>query len=181
MKKPTTAQVMAYFKKADRMILAEHDGQMWVTDSYLLIPVDEKSVVAQLLAEYNLPFEPMVCDVRRTVVRRKNDRVPDVGSVIPDAKALKSLAAIKRETLAGQDAFGMLQGELTRIYSNRLELPVVLNDARATMAEHFTPDAAWMTGPDPLKAVARVRGKAAIGLLMPCRADHAALRKSVAA
>lgn len=175
----TTTQVQAYFKR-HRLIIAEHDGQLWASDAYLLIPFDDRSVIAALLAEYNLPLEPMVCEVGR-VTRRKNDRVPDIASFIPDAKAVKALKPIKRERLAGQDVFGKQDSALTRVYSNTLELPVILNDAKASMTEAFTVGAEWYGGSDPVKAVARVRDGKAVGLLMPIRADHAALRKSVAA
>lgn len=76
--------LLRYFRRRGRLMLAEHDGDLWVTDSYMAVRlIGTDNAVASLLALYNLPFEAMVCDVDSTVVRREGAQTPDIGRLIP--------------------------------------------------------------------------------------------------
>lgn len=183
MKTPkTTTQIQTYFKGDRSLILTEHDGQLWVTDRFLLLPVDEKSLVAKLLAEFNLPLEPMVCDVGRTVYRRVNDVIPSVGSVFPEH--VDALTPLKRETICGYDNIALTPpvSDPFTVWVNADDRRVILDARRVVMTELLTPGAEWFAGPDPVKAVARLRGGKVVGLLMPMRNNATGtLRKSQAA
>lgn len=171
----TTARLQAYFKQAGRLILSEIEGELWASDGFLLIPVDEHSLVAELLAEFNLPFEPMVCDVRRTVVQRKADVIPNLASLLPDTSALKPL---KPELIDGHEVY--INGGDAMVWTTGAHL-ILLDATRVAITERFTPGAQWMASGGLRRLVARVLNDRAVGLLMPVRAGSPRLRKSAAA
>lgn len=57
--------------------VAEHDGDMWLANSFWLVRCDAAtSHVKDLLAEFNLPLEPMRLAVGRTIIRSDDDPPP---------------------------------------------------------------------------------------------------------
>lgn len=78
------APLLRYFRGKGHLMLAEHDGSLWVTEKYMAARLEGSALdrMADLLALYNLTVEPMVCEVGSTIIR--NDATPpDVGKVIP--------------------------------------------------------------------------------------------------
>jgi hypothetical protein len=180
MKALTTAQAQAYFKRSGRLMLNEHAGQMWVTDSFILVPVTDKSVIAELLAEFNLPFEPMVCNVSRTVVRRKNDVLPKIETVLPSAKALKTYTPMIRERIAGMDAGVVTPNGTLEVWSCG-DLPVLFDATRAAMVGRLNPSPGTWCASDPTRPAARIVDRKVDGMLMPVRgASNEALRRAAA-
>lgn len=81
--KPTPKQLFTSLKYKHgwpRLMLAEHAGDLWVTNSYWLMRSTPEW--ATLLAAYNLPLEPMVCDVGDTLHRLTNVDPPKIAAII---------------------------------------------------------------------------------------------------
>lgn len=96
---PSTTALYRHLKAHYRVMLAEHDGSLWATNSYWMVRLDgEQGVFGKLLAEYNLPYEPMVCEVGRTLMRTGQDP-PNVGALVPDS--LNGYGAVERFTIGG--------------------------------------------------------------------------------
>ena len=75
-----------------RLIVSKHEGRLWWSDGYLMLPVGP--AMELLMADYNLPPEPMVCSVGRTLVR--NDGKPsDFTALINKATPKKGMATLR--------------------------------------------------------------------------------------
>lgn len=166
----TTARLHSYFRSVNRLFIsADKSGALWVTDSYLLVRVpDEKHPVALLLAEFNLPLEPMVCDVGRTVRRRADTPPPDITKLLPpkgwDVKVTPLL-------VDGVEVFTFSEKGQPAVLMERVDgKRVTLSERKRRLVVDLTsPDGEWamQTGRDLRSPVAyRVDGATA-GLLMP--------------
>lgn len=87
----TQSSLHKYLKESGRLFIAEVNGEMWFTDSYLAAPVPLS--LHLLMADYNLKVEPMNCDVAATIRRRDGDVPPvELAKLVPEfTKALREV------------------------------------------------------------------------------------------
>lgn len=179
---PPSAVLRHY--RDSRLHIAEHDGDLWVTDAYALVRLGEKARKAfeETLALYNLPLEPMNCRVEGTIVRQPGD-APDVGALLPG----KHGKPIEPYQLGGLPVFvdvGRHQGQHSAVWTTGKEY-VVVNPDLVEWARRLLPGVAgtWHACPTrgPLGPVAFVADKKTHALVMPIRTALADLVTTAAA
>lgn len=169
----TPTQAFAYFRKSGHLFIAQHDDRWWVTDSYLLFAIEPKGTIPKLLQDYNLPLEPMVCDVHRTIVRREGAKVPDVGNLLPpkftkknrDASELTQWRIDNKAVLLEQPG-RCSPGEVWRTDAG---LHVCLDTDKRRVVDRFV-SGTWHAGESDAKPALKLdKDGNALGLLMPLR------------
>ncbi len=108
----TAVEVKRYVKglsRESRLYVAEHEGQLYATNSYWLVPVEK---VAPLLTKYNLSaFEPGAFEVNGDV-RPTEQAPPNLGPIMPRFAELVELERVKvdgRPVFSGNPAGGFLE------------------------------------------------------------------------
>ncbi len=101
-------QLVKLVKSTDskRLYVADVDGATWYTQSFFACRTEGngRDPLFSLLAKYNLTSEPGIFSVNGTVTREEGDP-PNVGNILRDVKARKTMVDATRTTLAGRPAF----------------------------------------------------------------------------
>lgn len=158
--KSTTPALFRYLKRDGRLMLSEFDGDLWATNSYWCVRAGKE--FATLLADYNLPFESMVCDVGLTVKRRVDAKAPDLTSIL----SLTATSPLQRATICGQ-AFSFDGG--SGIWQAPSGVRVMLSLDKVAFVESLLPSVEWAAQSDALKAVVASHEDRNVALLMPIR------------
>lgn len=112
--------LLSTVKKSGKLILnTDAKGSMWATDAYWMIRVDEKHPVAELLAAFNLPFEPVHCEAWDTLRRVDRGPLPDVGKLLLPPKVKRTVVAPYE--LGGMPILTESQGRLARVWRREVD------------------------------------------------------------
>lgn len=156
-------------RTAGRLMLAENDGHLWATNSYWLVRVDSDSPVRSLLADYNLPVEPMVCDVDHTI-RRNDADPPTLAHLIPKKRPT---TVIERHTHESMPLYvDGIAGTKTGLWAiGETSTIIGINEAHKELAESLVKVVHWLGDPArPHAPLVGINGDDEFaGLLMPVR------------
>lgn len=158
-----------------RLILLEHQDSMWATNSYWMVRLPEAdNPFAKLLAEYNLPWEPMVCEIGRTI-KRTNGKQPHadvVGGFVPNSVTTETHTPVRRHLLAGADVFvSSTTGptDTAEVWERDDSLLVVVNRRFRALMDDLT-RGEWHHKKDaPFSPLVKVDDGTVKALLMPIR------------
>ncbi len=155
-----------------RLFVAEHDGELYATNSYWLVPVVK---VAPLMAKYNLSTtEPGSYSVNGDVTPT-DVGPPNLGPIMP---RFKDLTPLERETIEGRPAFTNNGAGYLELWRNDGALvafnPDFMDLARDTMRGFADPVVMQVKGSPGKPAsvwatVGTSKDRTMIGLVMPVR------------
>ena len=162
-------RLYAYLKRngrSSRLLLNHVDGELWWSDGFLLLPADVAMV--ELLDDFNLTAEPMVCEIGRTVKK--------VGGEAPDFQGLVALATVTLKKMVAI-APVMLNGSTLLIDDGTYTKELWSADGGRTVTHQFDRsrldvvgrDGEWRCSPEKIgqQAAARYDEYRLTGLLMP--------------
>lgn len=155
-----------YFKKSGpRLFLNEHQGKLWASDHYMMVPVDADGPIAAMLADFNLPAEPMSCEVGRTV-KRTDAQPPDLGRILSETTWTQRLTLLTY----GQYEVKLEQNGVTyEPWRSSTGEMVVFDPTKRRFVESVT-EGAWFAGTTETKPAVRVDDNGQVtALLMPIR------------
>lgn len=148
--------------------IAAHNDRLWATNSFWLVEITPVSPLRLLLSEYNLPVEPMVCEVGRTL-RRSPGVAPPVISGLFSAPTVTPIVpfTIGRVPMIQEDTDGTLCEVWQRDSDKRF---VVLNKTYRSFVDLMVPGDSWGMGDPPHSVVRRLdEDGVTTALLMPIR------------
>lgn len=158
------SQVHTYFKSSGRLMIAKHKDALWVTDSYLLVRLEDGNPVAALLDYWNLPLEPGVFYVEANV-RRGVGEPPKLGPLIAKMAGGKKM---ERHEVVARPSFVIINTEWCSVW----ELPdslVTVSKAKQEVVEDLTTTKGDWFGSDSAKSLVYMVDNEAVGYLMPIR------------
>ena len=160
-------QVHAYFRESGKLILAEHDGALWVTDSYLLFRLTDGNPVAGLLDFWNLPVEPGVYYVESNIRRAVAQTPPNVEPLLRS----KDATPVARHLTCGAPTFVCSSDgkHLSAVFehSGTGDL-IAVSQRKLDVVEALAPEGEWH-GAGGLKPMVRKSDSKPVALLMPIR------------
>lgn len=92
-------QIHKLLKDSGRLFLAEHEGELWATDSYWIAPLSSVPAIENLLGWWNLAVEPGAYLVDNRVYANAKGSPPDIAPIIKWRE--KATEQIKPRTIAG--------------------------------------------------------------------------------
>lgn len=164
----TKQRLLSYFK-GGRLMVAEHEGGLYVTDSYLIFGFDsKKSVMAELLADYNLKAEPMVCEVGPTIRLREGQTPPDMAKFLtPPTK--KTHKPATPQTIGGFSVLLRHQSCLGEVWETAGGLRLMIDQAKRQVIDDLVPRGKWMAESDIKPMVKVDDADKVLALVMPVR------------
>lgn len=161
--------------------LAEHQGAIWVTNSYWLFKIaDEKHLMARLLAEFNLPLEPMVIDVTGRTLRRTDQKAADVGKLIP-AERPKDSVTLTPHSVRGVPVLVRRDGQMCEVWEGSDGRLVTIDTAKVGLLDSLVGQAeTWWQGERDTMPAVRCHAGGVQSLVMPVRTiwDEVARKKA---
>ena len=163
--------LFAYLKSGRRLFISEVGDELWWSDSFIMLKVDEG--VTTLLADYNLEPEPMVCEIGRTIVRTDN-KPAGMAELLARSTPKRGMVDVAPLEFGGRTLTVDTGSAVEELWStdgttvtHRLNTDLVAR-VQAAGGDRFRtvpPDT-----PDGLpKPLVRYNGRDPIGLLMPIR------------
>lgn len=156
-----------------RLHLAEVDGKMWWTDSYLLLPVGD--AMTYLLARYNLAPEPMLCEVGRTIVRVDTNRPVDLAALVVKYAPKRGMVDVAPLELGGRPLVQIepLTGTQQVLWStDGVKVTHRVDAKKVAVVEAAGGDRWRVAAKVPNAAMVRFDGKAPVGFLAPMRPER---------
>jgi len=159
-----------------RLHLAEVDGKMWWTDSYLLLPAGD--AMTDLLARYNLTPEPMLCEVGRTIVRVDTNHPVNLAGLVVKYAPKRGMVDVAPLEFGGRP---LVQIEATTgtqqvLWStDGVKVTHRVDAKKVAVVEAAGGDRWRVAAKVPNAAMVRFDGKAPVGFLMPMRGVEGAL------
>lgn len=164
----SSSALLRYFRKSGRLIIGEVAGDLWVSDAYMAARlVGEKNPIANLLALYNLPCEPMSCRVDGTVVK-EGDKGVEMEKLLP---TVKSLVPATRFCIGSAPVLveGSLGGEWLELWQAG-DQRLCMNPRIRQMVDLFAPGD-WQASPTntATRPLAKVIDRKVAAIAMPVR------------
>ena len=159
-----------------RLLLAEIDGEMWWSDAHLLLRVDD--AMAALLARYNLAPEPMVCEVRKTIVRTDAPPIKQFPEMLAKYAPKRGMVDVAPLEFGGLPLMQIepMSGTLQVLWStDGVKVTHRLDASMVAVVEAAGGDRWRVAVKVPNAALVRFDGEVPVGLLMPMRAAEGAL------
>lgn len=163
--------VWAALQAHDRLILNTIDGVLWASNSYWAVEVaDSDHPVARVLREFNVPLEPGLFDVGRSISPTTAEPA-DLAKMVQ--KHLPDLAPAKRTTLNGVPVYVRDEERVSpeiwyAIFDRPGDKKVLVNRDYLRFCEHVTPGQ-WHASSDTTKALVRLAKGRPTAYLMPVR------------
>lgn len=167
----SAASLMRYFRasgKPGRMMFAEHDGALWVTDSYMAARLSGSApdAFSALLSLYNLTLEPMVCHVAQTIIRTDQDP-PPIERLLKE----KTTQKLDRFLLGNAPVLVPVSGgrsDLSEVWVAGTKR-VCLDPSARGMADRLSGEGDWFVTTKDNAPLVKMAGKTPVGLAMPVR------------
>lgn len=159
-----------------RLFLAEIGGEMWWSDAHLMLKVDD--AMAALLARYNLPPEPMVCEVRKTIVRTEAPPTTQLPALLAKYAPKRGMVDVAPLEFGGLPLMQIqpMRGTQQVLWStDGVKVTHRLNASKLAVVEAGGGDRWRVAVKVPNAALVRFDGKVPVGLLMPMRGAEGAL------
>lgn len=159
-----------------RLLLAEIDGEMWWSDAHLLLRVDD--AMAALLARYNLAPEPMVCEVRKTIVRTDAPPIKQFPEMLAKYAPKRGMVDVAPLEFGGLPLMQIARQSGTQqvLWStDGVKVTHRLDASMVAVVEAAGGDRWRVAVKVPNAALVRFDGKVPVGLLMPMRGAEGAL------
>lgn len=177
------AAIRKYLKgSTNRLMLAEVNGAVWWSDSYLMLPVG--AGMTRLLMLHNLPVEPMTCDTSDGTITRTRTDAPNFQGLVDRYVAPKGMKLIRPLTYTGHPIVvrSALAGHDLELWTaDGVTVAAALNaDIRAMVGRSFG-EQIWKKLPGESNAAVRFDQQGdPVGLLMCVRMGEAGSGESLA-
>ena len=165
----TTTKLFSQLRQVHTFcVMRDVDGALWATDKLWMVkvlPAQEKLLNA-LLADYNLPLEPMVCEVGRTL-RRIEAKPPELAPILKGIP--KKAPALIRHSVGGFPIFIRTDGTRWAGVWTADDHAVTLDAEKVTFVEDLAGPGEWFSGGNSLSPCSLRQGRDVVALLMPIR------------
>jgi hypothetical protein len=163
----TKTKLLSYFRPG-RLIVGEHEGKLYVSDSYLMFGFDaKKSLLADLLADYNLKPEPMVCEVGSTIRLCEGQPPPNLGMYLVPPDKTYQLAT--SQTIGGFPVLLQHTAGLSEVWETKKGLRLSVAQEKRGLIDELVPRGKWMARDDVKPMVKVGDDNQVLAVVMPVR------------